>query len=175
MVWPVVLIGCAGVVLSGKNQEGRACFAGILGSDRHRLSQDEPDVATSAEPAVANASILPEPAHAELSGPRVVMMEVTAYCPCRRCCGPHARGLTASGKPVSYNHGRFVAADTSLLPFGSVVSVPGYYEGQPVEVIDRGGAIKGNRLDVYFPDHETAKHWGRKHLAVLIHHQSQPR
>ena len=31
-------------------------------------------------------------------GPRIVMMEVTAYCPCKKCCGPKAQGITASGK-----------------------------------------------------------------------------
>ena len=95
-------------------------------------------------------------------------MEVTAYCPCPRCCGPKASGLTASGKPVAYNGGRFVAADTAQLPFGTRLSIPGYHETQPVEVIDRGSAIKGNKLDVFLPDHDQAKAWGRKWLAVTV-------
>src|SRR5689334_19583680 len=85
--------------------------------------------------------------------PRVISMEVTAYCRCAKCCGKHAHGLTASGKPVSYNNGIFVAADTSVLPFGTKLLVPGYNRGESVEVIDRGGAIKGNHLDVFFPTH----------------------
>src|SRR2546427_5198434 len=48
---------------------------------------------------------------------RTLTMEVTAYCPCRKCCGKNARGLTASGARVSHNAGLFVAADTALLPF----------------------------------------------------------
>lgn len=99
---------------------------------------------------------------------RVIMMEVTAYCPCQQCCGPEAQGLTASGKHVSYNEGRFVAADTRVLPFGTQISVPGYNNGEPVEVLDRGGAIKGNRLDVYFPHHETALQWGRRTVPVVV-------
>src|SRR5688500_12547387 len=31
---------------------------------------------------------------------RVMRMEVTAYCPCTKCCGPKAQGITASGKHV---------------------------------------------------------------------------
>src|SRR5688572_2660435 len=46
---------------------------------------------------------------------RTMLMEVTAYCACPRCCGPRAQGITASGRRVSYNGGKFVAADTSIL------------------------------------------------------------
>ena len=96
-------------------------------------------------------------------------MEVTAYCPCKKCCGPKASGITASGKHVSYNNGRFVAADTKVLPFGTKVIIPGYGATEsPVEVIDRGGAIKGNKLDVFFASHEQARKWGRKRIPVLI-------
>lgn len=99
---------------------------------------------------------------------RWVWMEVTAYCPCQKCCGPQASGITASGLPVSHNGGRFVAADTSILPFGSRVWIPGYHDDNPVPVIDRGGAIKGNRLDVYFPSHQQALQWGRQWLLVAV-------
>jgi 3D (Asp-Asp-Asp) domain-containing protein len=96
------------------------------------------------------------------------LMEVTAYCPCRICCGPLAHGMTASGKPVSYNGGRFVAADVKLLPFGSVLSIPGYADREPVEVIDRGGMIRGERLDVFFPTHAEARRWGRQTLPIRV-------
>ncbi len=98
----------------------------------------------------------------------VIWMEVTAYCACTHCCGPNAVGLTASGKHVSYNDSRFVAADTDVLPFGTKLSIPGYASDQPVEVIDRGGAIKGNKLDVFFPTHEQALEWGRQWVAVTV-------
>lgn len=102
-------------------------------------------------------------------GYRVVWMEVTAYCACTHCCGPNAQGITASGRPVSYNRGRFVAADTRLLPFHTKLSIPGYHGGELVPVLDRGGAIKGNKLDVYFDSHETAKQWGRRWLPVRVY------
>ena len=95
------------------------------------------------------------------------MMEVTAYCPCKKCCGRGAMGLTASGRKVSYNGGRFVAADSSLA-FGTQLCIPGYNGGRAVEVADRGGAIKGNKLDVFFPTHEQAMNWGRQIVPVTI-------
>jgi 3D (Asp-Asp-Asp) domain-containing protein len=99
---------------------------------------------------------------------RVIQMEVTAYCPCPRCCGAYADAITASGKPVSYNNSRFVAADTRLLPFNTQLIIPGYNYDQPVEVQDRGGAIKGNKLDLFFPTHQEALNWGRRHLLVTV-------
>ena len=102
------------------------------------------------------------------AGKRVIWMEVTAYCPCTKCCGPKAQGITASGKKVSYNGGRFVAADTSVLPMHTKLSIPGYHGGMEVKVLDRGGAIKGNKLDVYFPSHRVAKEWGRRFIPVTV-------
>ena len=96
----------------------------------------------------------------------MVKMLVTAYCPCTKCCGPNANGITASGNYVTYNDGHFVAADSSL-PFGTKVIIPGY-NATPVEVIDRGGAIKGDHIDVFFPTHEQALQWGRRTLEVTI-------
>src|SRR5437764_15349003 len=86
---------------------------------------------------------------------RTIRMEVTAYCPCQKCCGENAQGITASGHDVSYNNSRFVAADTDQLPFGTKLIIPGY-NAAPVEVIDRGGAVKGNKLDLFYPTHEEA-------------------
>ena len=98
---------------------------------------------------------------------RLVRMRVTAYCPCDICCGPKAAGVTASGHTVAADNGRFVAADP-VLAFGTRLVVPGYNAGRPVRVLDRGGAIRGRSLDVYFDDHETARAWGVRYLAVAI-------
>jgi 3D (Asp-Asp-Asp) domain-containing protein len=95
-------------------------------------------------------------------------MEVCAYCPCKKCCGPNARGVTASGQKVSYHHQTFVAADTKVLPFYTWVVVPGYNQDQPVPVIDRGGGKVGNRIDVFFSTHEQALRWGRRTLEVRV-------
>ncbi len=99
-----------------------------------------------------------------------ILMEVTAYCPCTKCCGPKAHGVTASGLPVSHNNGQFVAADIRVLPFDTEIRIPGYHgeDGAVVPVIDRGGAIKGKKLDVYFPSHQRALEWGRQILPVQV-------
>ena len=122
-------------------------------------------VATSAAPAFR----VPQPQRA-ITGRKVrqMLMEVTAYCACKKCCGPRAHGVTASGRHVSYNNGRFVAADTSVLKFNTNLIIPGYANNKPVKVLDRGGAIKGHKLDVFFPSHAEALKWGRQKIAVTV-------
>lgn len=127
------------------------------------LLTDTPE--TASESISANI-VVPETVF-PIANHRVLMMEVTAYCACTKCCGPNAQGITASGKTIAYNNGKFVAADTSVLPFGTKILIPGY-DARPVEVIDRGGAIKGNKIDVFFDSHEEALQWGRQKVAVQI-------
>lgn len=133
--------------------------------DQAQLAADLAEKAPELTPAILQPIVAPAPQPA--ARVRVLKMEVTAYCACSKCCGPKAKGITASGKNVSYNQGRFVAADTDLLPFGSKLLIPGYH-GDLVEVIDRGSSIKGNRLDVFFPSHEEALKWGRQTVMVMV-------
>jgi len=97
-----------------------------------------------------------------------VRMRVTAYSPDARSCGEHADGQTATLHSVTTNAGKLVAADTSLFPYGTLLSVPGYDEGRVVPVLDCGGAIKGRRLDVLYPTHKAARQWGVQDLDVVV-------
>ena len=75
---------------------------------------------------------------------------ITAYCPCEKCTGKvDPDGITASGKKASPNH--TIAAPTEF-EFGTKL----YIDGITYEVEDRGGAITGKRLDIYFDTHEEA-------------------
>lgn len=89
--------------------------------------------------------------------------KVTAYCPCKKCCGEWSDGFYADGTKVG---GLVVAADRSI-PLGTIMDIPGY--GTAV-VRDRGGAIKGARLDVYFDTHQEALNWGvHKKVTVRVY------
>ncbi len=88
---------------------------------------------------------------------------VSAYCPLACCCGGYADGRTASGHIIQKGD-KFVAAPVRF-PYGTMINVPGY---ERVPVLDRGGAIKGNKLDVFFFDHDAALQWGRQSLSVTI-------
>jgi 3D (Asp-Asp-Asp) domain-containing protein len=95
-------------------------------------------------------------------------MRVTAYSPDERSCGASADGITASGYSVLTNGGALVAADPRVLPLGSLLSIPGYDNGAVVPVLDVGGAIKGNRLDVLYSTHNVAMQWGVRDLEVTV-------
>jgi 3D (Asp-Asp-Asp) domain-containing protein len=84
---------------------------------------------------------------------------VTAYCPCSKCCGKWSDGMTASGAPAK---GKLIAAPKDI-PFGTWLNVPGYGWA---EVKDRGGSIKGKRLDVFFESHQEAMNWGVQYLEI---------
>jgi len=96
----------------------------------------------------------------------IVQMRVTAYCPCPKCCGQYSDGVTACGYRIQPGD-TFVAADGQY-GFGTEMLIPGYSNSRPVKVLDRGGAIKGNRLDVFFGSHDQALEWGVKYLDVKV-------
>lgn len=100
---------------------------------------------------------------------KTLTLRVTAYAPDPRCCYPFAGTTTASGRPVTTNGGHLVAADTDLIPFHCLVLVPGYAHDAPVPVLDRGSAIKGNRLDVLLPTFAQAQKWGVHTVQVKIY------
>jgi 3D (Asp-Asp-Asp) domain-containing protein len=94
-----------------------------------------------------------------------VLMEtfiITAYCPCVKCCGK-TDGITASG--VKAVEGITVAGDTSKLPFGTKIYIDGV--GERI-VQDTGGVIKGNKIDLYFDEHQSALNFGRQTKQVTI-------
>ncbi len=95
-----------------------------------------------------------------------IQMRVTAYCPCPKCCGEYSDGVTACGHKIRPGD-TFVAAD-GRYSFGTEMLIPGYSNSRPVEVLDRGGAIKGNRLDVFFATHQEALEWGVRHLDIRV-------
>ncbi|MBI1368859.1 MAG: hypothetical protein GC162_09430 [Planctomycetes bacterium] len=99
---------------------------------------------------------------------KTMRMLVTAYSPDARSCGQFADNITASGYSVWTNGMKLVAADRRLFPFGAIVTVPGYNDGQPVPVLDRGSAIKGSRIDLLYPTHAIARQWGAKWLNVTV-------
>jgi 3D (Asp-Asp-Asp) domain-containing protein len=117
----------------------------------------------------------------------VVVMETTAYCACKACCGWKRKygcclappvyasgpskgerkqvGITADGRKAKKGT---LAADTSRYPFGTIMYVPGYGWG---EVHDRGSAIKGNRLDLFYSSHKKALEWGRRTVEVKVYRE----
>lgn len=100
---------------------------------------------------------------------KTIEMIVTAYSPDARSCAGSDDDLTATLHHVTTNGFKLVAADPRVLGYGSMLSIPGYDQGRIVPVLDCGGKIKGNRLDVLFPTHEEARKWGVKKIKVNVY------
>ncbi len=93
---------------------------------------------------------------------RALEVTTTAYCPCAKCCGPTAVGMTSTGLPATKG---VIAVDPRVIPLGTRVYVDGYGEAVAADV---GSAIKGNKIDVCFDTHEEALAWGVKKNKVYI-------
>ena len=85
---------------------------------------------------------------------------VTAYCSCAKCCGK-TNGMTASGVKATSNH---TVAAPSTFAFGTQLEI----NGEVYTVEDRGGAIQGNRIDIYMDSHSQALAWGSRYVDVQI-------
>ena len=98
---------------------------------------------------------------------------LTAYCSCEKCCGKWAlnRPLDENGEQIVYGasgarliEGISVAVDPDVIPYGTEL----YINGNIYLAHDCGGAIKGNRIDVYFATHEEAWNFGKQTAEVFI-------
>ena len=86
--------------------------------------------------------------------------KITAYCPCSKCCGK-ATGRTASGTKATA--GRTVAA-SSKFAFGTKLNIGGHI----YTVEDRGGAVNGNKIDIFVNSHAEALQWGVRYMNVSV-------
>lgn len=89
-------------------------------------------------------------------------MEATAYTAyCEGCSGVTANGTDLRANPNL----KVIAVDPSVIPLGTKVWVEGY--GEAIAA-DTGGAIKGNKIDLFMPDKSNAYEWGRKTVTVKV-------
>lgn len=89
----------------------------------------------------------------------VIATAYTAYC--NGCSGTTAYGIDLRANPNQ----KVIAVDPNVIPLGTKVWVEGY--GVAIAG-DTGGAIKGNKIDVFIPSHEDALDWGVKKVKVKI-------
>lgn len=77
--------------------------------------------------------------------------------------GDPGYGITATGTKVA--QGRTIAADWDVLPPGTIV----YIEGLGERIVeDKGAAVQGTHIDVYFERLDDALEWGRQKRQVWI-------
>lgn len=81
--------------------------------------------------------------------------------------GDPAFGITASGTVAKRNNDSYssVAVDPRIIPLGTKLYIEGY--GYAIAE-DTGGAIKGNRLDLFFNSNSEVDNWGVRWVNVYI-------
>lgn len=87
--------------------------------------------------------------------------KTTAYCPCQSCSEGWGRH-TSTGAIASSNH--TIAVDPRVIPYGSKVLINGIvYTAE-----DKGGAVKGNHIDIFFDTHGETRNYGTRNAEVFL-------
>ncbi|MCO4852320.1 ubiquitin-like domain-containing protein [Bacillus vallismortis] len=93
---------------------------------------------------------------------KAMTVSSTAYtASCSGCSGHTATGVNLKNNP----NAKVIAVDPNVIPLGSKVHVEGY--GYAIAA-DTGSAIKGNKIDVFFPEKSSAYRWGNKTVKIKI-------
>lgn len=93
---------------------------------------------------------------------REFYVSATAYtASCAGCSGITATGINLNANP----HLKVIAVDPSVIPLGSKVWVEGY--GHAIAG-DTGGAINGNKIDIFMADRSAALAFGRKQVKIKV-------
>jgi len=116
----------------------------------------------SANTTTNEANTVIEASKSEDEGTKQITVKATAYtASCEGCSGTTATGVDLNANPDA----KVIAVDPSVIPLGSKVYVEGY---GVATAADTGGAIKGNRIDVFLPSEQDAINWGNKQVRVKI-------
>lgn len=94
-----------------------------------------------------------------------VQVVATSYtADCRGCTG-----ITATGLDIRTSYKKIIAVDPKVIPLGTQVEL--FHNGQSLgqyTAADKGGAIKGNKIDILMPSKQEAYKWGRRTIELKI-------
>lgn len=121
---------------------------------------------------VVSSGAKPQPGQAPVNYSRVVTCSATAYDLSFQSCGKRpgdpGYGITATGTRAAYGT---VAVDPRVIPLGSklyIESTDGRFVYGFATAADTGGAIKGNKVDLFFPTNSECMSFGRRSVKVYI-------
>lgn len=103
-----------------------------------------------------NIALIPCAAQNEKPEKKEIIMTVKAYAYC-------LYSRTSTGKIPSRGT---IAVDPKKIPYGAKIYIPGYGWGT---ALDRGSAIKGNKIDVWFPTLRECINWGIRTVKIKVY------
>lgn len=111
---------------------------------------------------VDNQAAAPRATNVSSTGGKEIYVSSTAYtASCQGCSGVTSTGVDLKSNP----NAKIIAVDPSVIPLGSKVYVEGYGYATAA---DKGGAIKGNKIDVFFSSKNDAYRWGVKKVKIRV-------
>lgn len=134
---------------------GALAGAGINNAIRNK------DTAEANEPGVLTVAATQEPTEKPELWIDLGPFTCVAYDACTDCCGK-TDGITKTGTKATA--GRTVAVDPEVIPLGSTLLI----DGQEYIAEDIGGAIKGNKIDIFHNSHAEALEYGKQTHTVQI-------
>jgi 3D (Asp-Asp-Asp) domain-containing protein len=117
------------------------------------------DEKTQNEAVKTSATDKPEKEDNVVKEVNVTATAYTAYC--EGCIGITKTGVDLIANPDA----RVIAVDPDIIPLGSKVYIEGYGYARAE---DTGGAIQGNRIDIYMEHEEDALQYGVRDVKVKI-------
>lgn len=143
----IVLFAVVGIIFGSGVLVGSQCFPKVVTETTVKY--------------VEVIATLPEPPEQDPEFVSLGMFVASAYDDCIDCCGKDD-GITATGTKAM--QGRTIAVDPTVIPYGTPVIINGHtYIAE-----DTGGAIKGNKVDIFFSTHEEALQYGRRQVEVFV-------
>lgn len=156
------MIAAASIVLAGMSAATLAFAGEPAGSTTNQPKTVEVSVGKF------DASTINQPISVEPEQISLGEFKITHYCACEICCGswannrPNGIVYTASGAVAEA--GVTIAVDPDVIPYGTEVVI----DNQTYIAQDCGGAIQGNRIDVYCNSHKEAQQLGVKYAEVFV-------
>ncbi|GAF14552.1 cell wall-binding protein [Bacillus sp. JCM 19045] len=135
-------------------------------SSESQSSSSESTQSSSSESSSSNESTQSssnESSNSDQGDATTMNVEATAYTAfCEGCSGVTYTGIDLRANPDQ----KVIAVDPSVIPLGSKVYVEGYGEAIAGDI---GGAIKGNKIDLFMPNHDDAIQFGRQNVTIHVY------
>jgi 3D (Asp-Asp-Asp) domain-containing protein len=152
------------VVTPGKNGETittyKVMYKDNVQTLRAKVSETKTQPQTEVLLVGASRKVLASRSMPSLEGRRTMILTATAYSP----IGNGKWGMQTATPGVRCRYG-IVAVDPRVIPLGTRLYVEGYGE---CVALDTGGAIKGRRIDLFYPTERQASNYGRRKVRVTI-------